>query len=200
MVTQSPFPSSRPSPFAFAEQIFEQFAARIAPRAWAIHEVQHRLVLLLNHVLQREPEAMVRLQRQQGKSLCVRWRELSLSLIVTPAGLLELLDAPSLTQGMGESRTQSHVQHDLNLHLLEHSPLGFAQKLAAGAMPEVRIEGDVQFAAEVNWLVDNLRWDVEEDLSRILGDVAAHRVCELARTVASAVHRFVQGAPRGTAP
>jgi ubiquinone biosynthesis protein UbiJ len=101
---------------------------------------------------------------------------------------------------MGESRTQSHVQHDLNLHLLEHSPLGLAQKLAAGAMPEVRIEGDVQFAAEVNWLVDNLRWDVEEDLSRILGDVTAHRVCELARTVANAVHRFVQGAPRGTAP
>jgi ubiquinone biosynthesis protein UbiJ len=179
-----------------AEQIFEQFASRIAPPAWAVHEVQHRLVLLLNHVLQREPEAMVRLQRQQGKALCVRWRELSLSLIVTPAGLLELIDAPTLPHGAGEPQ----AQYDLNLHLLERSPLGFAQKLAAGAMPEVRIEGDVQFAAEVNWLVDNLRWDVEEDLSRIVGDVAAHRVCVVARTVANAVHRFVQGVPRGTAP
>lgn len=36
--------------------------------------------------------------------------------------------------------------------------------------PAVSIEGDVQLAAEVAWLVDNLRWDVEEDLSRLIGD------------------------------
>lgn len=196
MVTQSAFSSSLPSPFVFAEQIFEQLASRIAPPAWVVHEVQHRLVLLLNHVLQREPEAMVRLQRQKAKSLCVRWRELSLSLIVTPAGLLELMDTPTTPHGTGEPQ----AQHDLSLNLLERSPIGLTQKLAAGTTPEVRVEGDVQFAAEVNWLVDNLRWDVEEDLSRILGDVAAHRVCEVARTVANAVRRFAQGAPRGTAP
>jgi ubiquinone biosynthesis protein UbiJ len=38
----------------------------------------------------------------------------------------------------------------------------------------VRIEGDVQLAAEVNWLVDHVRWDMEEDLSRLMGDAPAH--------------------------
>jgi ubiquinone biosynthesis protein UbiJ len=43
-----------------------------------------------------------------------------------------------------------------------------------GDKPSIRIEGDVQFAAEINWLVDNVKWDVEEDLARLIGDVPAH--------------------------
>jgi hypothetical protein len=38
----------------------------------------------------------------------------------------------------------------------------------------VRIAGDVQLAAEVQWLVDHVRWDLEEDLSRVIGDAPAH--------------------------
>jgi hypothetical protein len=38
----------------------------------------------------------------------------------------------------------------------------------------VRIAGDVQFAAEINWLVEHVRWDLEEDLSRLIGDAPAH--------------------------
>ena len=46
------------------------------------------------------------------------------------------------------------------------------------------IQGDVQLAAEVAWLADNVRWDVEEDLARLLGDAPAH---VLAQTVRRAV-------------
>jgi ubiquinone biosynthesis protein UbiJ len=41
----------------------------------------------------------------------------------------------------------------------------------------------VQLAAEVAWLADNLRWDIEEDLSRVLGDVPAHALAQAARRV-----------------
>ena len=60
----------------------------------------------------------------------------------------------------------------------------------------VRIEGDVQLAAEVNWLVDHVRWDLEEDLSKIVGDVAAHRLGDLARGLATALRGFVASMPR----
>jgi hypothetical protein len=67
----------------------------------------------------------------------------------------------------------------------------------------VRIEGDVQFAAEVNWLVDHVRWDAEEDLSRLIGDAPAHTIAwGIGRGMAQALRTFVgklpgagQGAP-----
>jgi ubiquinone biosynthesis protein UbiJ len=52
----------------------------------------------------------------------------------------------------------------------EESPFAIAQELIAGDKPAVRIEGDVQLAAEVNWLIDHVRWDIEEDLARLMGD------------------------------
>lgn len=49
--------------------------------------------------------------------------------------------------------------------------------------PEV--SGDDQLAAEVTLLLRHLRWDFEEDLSRLVGDVAAHRLAEGARALAA---------------
>ena len=41
--------------------------------------------------------------------------------------------------------------------------------------------GDTDFAAAINHLARHLRWDVEEDLSRFFGDIAAHRMAETGR-------------------
>jgi ubiquinone biosynthesis accessory factor UbiJ len=45
----------------------------------------------------------------------------------------------------------------------------------------VQVTGDARLAQEVAALARHLRWDVEEDLSRIVGDVAAHRIAGAAR-------------------
>lgn len=39
----------------------------------------------------------------------------------------------------------------------------------------LRIEGDVMLASALGQLAKSLHWDLEEDLSRVVGDVAAHR-------------------------
>jgi len=48
---------------------------------------------------------------------------------------------------------------------------------------EIKIEGDTGFAAAINYVASNLRWDAEEDLSRIFGDIIAHRMVETGRTL-----------------
>lgn len=45
-----------------------------------------------------------------------------------------------------------------------------------GLAPYVRIEGEVMLAAALAEVAERMRWDPEEDLSRITGDVFAHRV------------------------
>lgn len=62
---------------------------------------------------------------------------------------------------------------------------GLLLRLAArdeNAWREVEVLGDTDFAAAINHLVRHLRWDVEEDLSRFFGDVAAHRMAESGRS------------------
>ena len=62
---------------------------------------------------------------------------------------------------------------------------GLLLRLAArddNAWREVEVVGDTDFAAVINHLVRHLRWDIEEDLSRFFGDVAAHRMAETGRS------------------
>jgi ubiquinone biosynthesis protein UbiJ len=53
------------------------------------------------------------------------------------------------------------------------------------ALRAVAVEGNSRLAAEVLVLVRHLRWDAEEDLSRLVGDVAAHRLAEAGRAFAA---------------
>ena len=53
-------------------------------------ELAQRLVLLLNHVLQQEPQAMQRIARLHGQQVSLQWQAMALQLIFTPAGLLDL--------------------------------------------------------------------------------------------------------------
>jgi ubiquinone biosynthesis protein UbiJ len=125
----------------------------------------------------QEPQAMQRLVRQSGRVVLTQWRSFTFKIQVTPAGLLDLAD---------ESATP-----DLTLVLTEESPFALAQSMLQGAKPPVRIEGDVQLAAEVNWLADNVRWDVAEDLSRLVGDAPSHMLVEAGRKVSGALRDFL---------
>jgi len=43
-------------------------------------------------------------------------------------------------------------------------------------MRAIDVSGNAKLASEVLVLVRHLRWDVEEDLARVVGDAAAHRI------------------------
>ncbi len=51
----------------------------------------------------------------------------------------------------------------------------------------------MQLAGDIQWLVDHVRWDVEEDLARVIGDAPAHAVASVASRAAEALRRFVGG-------
>ena len=157
-----------------------RIAANIQPPAWVVDEGVNRLVLFLNHVLMSEPEAMARLARQKGQRIELVWYRVQLQLMPTPAGLLE--------RGRFEG-------FDLRLTVTEDSPVSIASALARGDKPKVRIEGDVQLAAEVNWLIDHVRWDAEEDLARLIGDAPAHTLAQAARQAMTALRSFVAQRP-----
>ncbi|BCO28517.1 hypothetical protein MIZ03_3423 [Rhodoferax lithotrophicus] len=166
------------SPFSFLEGILQKLPLpQLQLPTWAVHEAQRRVVLLLNHVLMQEPEAMARLTRQKNQVMLVQWRSFNFKLVATPAGLLDLATPEAVA--------------DLVMTMTDESPLALAQTALRGDKPAVRIEGDVQLAAEVNWLVEHVRWDIEEDLARVMGDVPAHTLSQMAKTLASTLREFL---------
>ena len=184
MNTHSPDDSSRPdadggqAPRDFLQSLLSKLQAP----SWVVDELQNRLVIFLNHVLMQEPAAQERLKRQKGKPVRMQWGDFHLTLAATGAGLVE--------------RPVGNAAPELTMTLTQHSPLAIAQRMMLGDKPEVDVQGDVQLAAEVAWLVDNVRWDVEEDLSRVVGDATAHTIGRFARGAAQAVRRFADRVPR----
>ena len=164
-------------PFLLMEDFLQRLNGRLAPPDWVIDEVQRRLVLMLNHVLMQEKEAMSRISRQKGQVALIQWRNYAIKFIATPAGLLDV--APV------------HAVPDLTLEVTDASPLTVAQAVVRGDKPAIRVEGNVQLAAEVNWLVDHVRWDAEEDLARIVGDAPANAVAQVVRRLTQALRQFV---------
>ena len=188
MATQSPFSWLAGAADALRTQLPADFAQSFTPPAWAVSEVQQRVVLFLNHVLMQEPAARDRLQRQRGRQVQVCWRDQVFQCAFTPAGLVEFITPDA-----------SHQTADLVLRVNEPSPFELAKTVLQGDKPAIRIEGDVQLAAEVNWLIDHVRWDPEEDLSRLIGDAPAHTLVQTAKRAVDALRSFVQQkAQKGT--
>jgi ubiquinone biosynthesis protein UbiJ len=136
-----------------------------------------RLVLLLNHLLQSEPVAQDRLRPHAGRRLELqatdwpRWAPPlpRLAFAITPAGLLEWEpDAPA-------------VPADLQVVVDASQPLQQLPALLAGQAPRLRVEGDAALAGDVNWLLDNLRWDPADDLQRFMGPAAASSLQRVGR-------------------
>ena len=178
-----------PSPGASASAVppfVQSVLNALRPPEWVVDEIQNRVVLFLNHVLMQEKAAQDRLRRQKGKPVRIQWGEFHLTLAPTAAGLLE--------------RTAAAATPELTMTLTQTSPIALAQTVLSGAKPAVDIQGDVQLAAEVAWLVDNVRWDVEEDLSRFVGDGPAHTLSTMARSTAEALKAFLARVPTRFTP
>jgi ubiquinone biosynthesis protein UbiJ len=154
--------------------------------------LQDRLVLLINHVVSREPIAAQRLQPLAGRGLVVHlagWPSLlpaapDLMLGVTPAGLFERLESPPAGPG------------GLRIEIDASNPAKLALGALSGEPPRVSVQGDAAFAGEMHWLMDNLRWDIEDDLAGIVGPLAARQLAQFGR----ALRRTLSGMAARLAP
>ena len=150
-----------------------------------------RATLLLNHVLSSEAVATERLRVHAGRSVVLSlagWPKLLppppvLAWRVTPAGLLEWCAEPGATP-------------DLAVQIDASNPALLAARALAGEPAAVQIEGDAQLASDVNWLIQNLRWDVAADLERFFGPLVAQQLAQLGRSAAAGLRAALASAAR----
>ncbi|HSD42722.1 MAG TPA: SCP2 sterol-binding domain-containing protein [Burkholderiales bacterium] len=120
----------------------------------------------LNHLLESAPWARERLAPFASRT----WR-------------VELAPLPDLVFVVRESGTldaSEAAQVDLVVTLTPAAIPALARRDET-VLREMTFAGDAELAAALQYLFRHLEWDVEEDLSRVVGDVAAHRIAGGAR-------------------
>lgn len=128
-------------------------------------------VSALNHLLEREAWAREKLAPFSGE-------------IVE----LHALPLPVLRMAVIEGGLAATADRESEPTLVIKAGPGALAALAKGEehlMRAVEISGNARLAAEILTLLRYLRWDVEEDLSRVFGDVLAHRMVGTARDFAA---------------
>ena len=152
-------------------------------KALAERSVMERVVLLVNHVIATEPAALARLTPHAGRSVQIElagWPQLlpavgQFAFRITPAGLVEWIAG-----GAGATP-------DLRVAFDAANPALAFTRIVAGERPEVVVSGDAAFATDVDWLIDNLRWEIEEDLARFVGPGVARQIAKVGGWVGGAI-------------
>jgi ubiquinone biosynthesis protein UbiJ len=125
----------------------------------------------LNHLLSQQDWAAERLRPFAGQSVeiqCPPFPDLRLTILEN--GLLE--------------RAQGGATSALVVRLKPGAlPLMLARD--EGARGQVEIVGSADLAGAVDDLFRRLKWDLEEDLSTVFGDVVAHRLASGGKAVAA---------------
>ena len=141
---------------------------------------------VLNHLLEAESWARERLAPFAGEALELRIPPLPALCFVVGA------DGRLLAGGSGVAPQDSPpLVISLRPGALAAALQGEEQLLRA-----VEVAGNARLASEVLFLARHLRWDIEEELAAVFGDVAAHRLagaaCGLAAWHADAAQRIAE--------
>ncbi|HEX4985842.1 MAG TPA: sterol-binding protein [Burkholderiales bacterium] len=141
-------------------------------------------VAFVNHLLAAEGWARDILAAHAGRTAVIELFPLRVAAMATAAGTLE--PAPD----------------DADPAVVIRLDAATALRIVAegeDAWRRAGVSGDTAFAADIARLAANLKWDAEEDLSRAVGDVAAHRMGRAARAAAAWPKRAASSAAAGLA-
>lgn len=117
----------------------------------------------LNHLLESANWARARLVPFAGRRARFDVPPFGFGFEITIEGTVTANADPELT--------------DVVIRLPAETPFLLPQGLDK-VMAQATVEGNAEFATELSFVFRNLRWDAEEDLSKLVGDITAHRLVQ----------------------
>jgi ubiquinone biosynthesis accessory factor UbiJ len=116
----------------------------------------------INHVIEQEKWAHDLLLSREGQIVAIS----------LPVGNFQLMIQNGLLANTSDNTGVAAV----SLEISQEAIWAFLREGKSGAMKFVRISGDVDFAADLNRLAADLKWEAEEDLAKLIGDAPSRRI------------------------
>jgi len=130
----------------------------------------------INHVLAGEPWASAELAKHAGKAIALEMPFGRFAVQITNSGLLEAVrhaDSTEISDGEAVPPIRTALVLTISSQALS-TLLTSSGPIRENAFKSVTIAGDADLAQLLGRLAGQLRWEYEEDLSKIIGDAPAH--------------------------
>lgn len=121
-----------------------------------INKIKFRLI---NHLLRQNDWMQTKLKPYQGMTLHLEIRPLTLNFLVGHDGQLSLID--------NKKNFDASIQMDLK---------SFIQLITKKKRMGISITGNIDLAHDFSDVIKQVEWDIEEDLSQIIGDIPATEI------------------------
>jgi ubiquinone biosynthesis accessory factor UbiJ len=125
--------------------------------------LQQAFLAALDHLLGGANWAQVRLKPFSGRRARIEMPPVVFAFEINADGRVQQNSDPTVT--------------DVTIRLPPDTPFLLPQGVDK-VMALASVEGNAEFATELSFVFRQLRWDAEEDLSRVVGDIAAHRLVQ----------------------
>jgi ubiquinone biosynthesis accessory factor UbiJ len=125
--------------------------------------LQHVFLAALDHLLGGANWAQVRLKPFAGRRARIEMPPVVFAFEINADGRVQQNPDPTAT--------------DVTIRLPPDTPFLLPQGVEK-VMARASVEGNAEFATELSFVFRQLRWDAEEDLSKVVGDIAAHRLVQ----------------------
>ena len=124
---------------------------------------------IVNHLLSGEDWARQRLRGFAGQTARLRFGRLAWTVKISASGMLEVADATAAAT--------------VSIVLPDDAPVRALTDRSA-LFSAATVAGSAELAETLGFVFRNLRWDAEQDLAQLLGDVLARRGVRLASELA----------------
>ena len=142
----------------------------------------------INHVLAGEPWASAELAKHVGKAIALEMPFGRFAVQITSSGLLEAVrhaDSTEISDGEAVPPIRTALVLTISSQALS-TLLTSSGPIRENAFKSVTIAGDADLAQLLGRLAGQLRWEYEEDLSKLIGDAPAHFAVAQGKKIASA--------------
>lgn len=130
--------------------------------------ISSQFILFLNHLLSSDAKARALVQAHAHKQACIDIDAVQISVCMGADGYFQA----------------SHAEQKFDLTItIKWTDLPLLLQNRSQAMSYAKIDGDAQLANMVSQLSEQLRWDVEADLARVVGDIAALRLHQFGKNM-----------------
>jgi len=119
---------------------------------------------VLQHLMQQNSWTALLLQPYAHKNLRLDFKVAQATLTILNNGEL------AVAGDSAEADATIHLPPSLAMRLLRQDPLAHSL---------IKIDGDTALGIEVGKILSAIRWDIEDDLSKVVGDVAAYQVVQI---------------------
>ena len=131
--------------------------------------------IILNHLLSQNDWMQSRLINHKNKVIVIEISEFKLILKIDENGLL---------QSLNESE-----EIDCIIKLTVND---FINQLINNNNGNISIEGDLELANQVSQVLKKIEWDVEEDLSRYIGDIPAIQTTMILKKIVASSQKNIK--------